>query len=209
MTIMDELKEKDADTNKIAQKALKDPSLLSGLLEALTAKDDTIRFNSFQSFLWLSDTYPEKVYPHWDTFAQLLTSKNAYHKYIGIYILASLVQHDTEQKFESLFDTYFGLLEDKSVIPPSHVAKNAGKIVKAYPHLQEEITRRLLAIDTIHHEAGRKALIKGYIIQAFDDYFEMITDTHKIMEFVKEQLDSESPRTRKAAQEFLQRWNNE
>jgi hypothetical protein len=209
MTKIPELTEKNADTKKIARKALEDPSFFSGLLKALTAKDDTIRFNSFQSFLYLSEKYPEKVYPHWDMFASLLTSNNAYHKYMGIYIIAQLVQHDAKQKFQSLFDTYFGLLEDKSVIPPSHVAKNAGTIVKAYPHLKDEITKRLLSIDKIHHEPGRKALIKGYIIEAFDDYFEMITDNHRIFEFVKEQLESESPRTRRAAQNFLERWDHE
>jgi DNA-binding protein YbaB len=209
MTIVSELKEKDADTREIALNALKDVSIFSELLETLKSREDTVRFNSFQSVLYLSEKYPEKIYPYWDFFANLLTSRNTYHKYIGIYLIAALTQHEKGQKFESLFDTYFGLLDDKSVIPPSHIAKNVGKIVRVHPHLEEEITHRLLSIDETHHDPERKALIKGYIIEAFNDYFEISKDKQKIMEFVREQIESESPKTRKIAKEFLRRWNHE
>ncbi|MBU7043927.1 MAG: hypothetical protein HXS47_10080 [Theionarchaea archaeon] len=209
MTEIHKLHEKEIDIGGIVQEALKNKVLLSELLDNLTAKDDTLRSNSFQIFMYLSEKYPETVYPYWDFFVDLLTHKNTYHKYIGIYIIAALAEHDVKQKFESLFDMYYSLLDDKSVIPPSHIAKNTGKIVKAYPHLQKDITRRLLSIDKTHHDPGRKALIKGYIIEAFDDYFEMTEDTHSIVVFVKNQLDSDSPRTRKVAEEFLRRWNHE
>ena len=209
MAIIQKLREKDANFKENALNALKNESIFSELLEALTSKEDTVRSNSFQSLLYLSEEYPERVYPHWDYFAGLLTSRNTYHKYIGIYIIAALAQHDEERKFESLFDIYFGLLDDKSVIPPSHIARNVGKIMKTHGHLEEEIIHRLLSIDETQHEPGRKALIKGYIIEALHDCFGEIKDKKRIIDFVREQTESESPKTRKAAKEFLRRWDHE
>jgi len=83
---------------------------------------------------------------------------------------------------------------------------NSGKIIKAKPHLQKKITGRLLAIDATHHSIGRKDLIKSYIIDAFDESFEEVRDKEKIFKFVKNQLQSSSPKTRKKAEEFLEKW---
>jgi hypothetical protein len=52
-------------------------------------------------------------------------------------------------------------------------------------------------------------LIKGHAIEAFDDYFEEAENQPEILEFVKKQLQSKSPKTRKLARKFLKRWGSE
>ena len=46
-------------------------------------------------------------------------------------------------------------------------------------------------------------LIKGYAIESFGEYFEEARDKDRIIEFVRQQLNSKSPKTRKIAKKFL------
>jgi hypothetical protein len=99
---------------------------------------------------------------------------NSFHKYIAIHIIANLTKADAENKFEKLFDTYYGLLSDKSIIPAAHVAVNSGKIALAKPALQSKITSRLLDIDNVVQR--HKDLVKAGAIDTFDAYFDKSND---------------------------------
>jgi len=136
-----------------------------------------------------------------------MCSGNTHHKYIAIYIIANLTKVDSEERFEKIFNAYYGLLGDKSVIPAAHVAVNSGKIALAKPKLQAEITNRLLDIDSTVQR--HKDLVKASAIEAFDAYFEKSKDQARIIEFVKVQLNCESPKTREKAKAFLKKWNKE
>lgn len=200
------LDKKDADIESIAEKARKDEEVLSDVVKGVLSSTEVLRFNSFKVLLLVSEENPELLYPYWDTFVTLLTSVNTYQRHIAVYLLANLTRKDTEGKFEEIFDTYYDLLDDKSVIPAAHLALNSGKIAKAKPHLQTEITNKLLGIDETHHKPDRKDLIKGYAIEGFDEYFAEAADKEKILSFVTEQLESKSPTTKKKAKTFLKKW---
>jgi hypothetical protein len=189
----------------VAEMALKNEKVLQELLDGVLSKKDEIRYSSFKALNVLSEKHPERLYGKWDFFANLLCSDNTHHKYIAIYIIANLTKVDVENKFEKLFNAYYDLLGDKSIIPPAHVALNSGKIALAKPELQAEITSRLLAIDNTVQR--HKDLVKASAIEAFDAYFEQSEDKARIIEFAKAQLNCESPKTRKKAKEFLKKWN--
>jgi hypothetical protein len=201
-----ELNKKNINVKKVAKKAMEDDSVLSELLEGVLSKKETIRFNSFKVLLFISEEHPKALYAKWDFFADLLSSPNTYFKYIAINIIANLTRVDARSRFEKIFDKFYALLDDKSVIPASHVAGNSARIVQAKPKLQTKITNKLLAIDKTHHHPERRDLIKGYVIDAFSEYFEGASNKKKILHFVKDQLESRSPTTRKKAKEFLKKW---
>ena len=90
------------------------------------------------------------------------------------------------------------------MIVAGHLAANSGKIAKAKPELQVKITNKLLNIDKTNQK--HKDLVKAGAIEAFDKYFEEAKNKNKILEFVKDQLNSKSPKTRKTAKEFLKKW---
>lgn len=136
-----------------------------------------------------------------------MSNNNTHLKYIAIYIIANLTKADSESKFEKIFDVYYELFNDKSVIPPAHVAVNSGKIALAKPNLRAEITNRLLAIDNVVQRHTN--LVKASAIEAFDAYFEESEDQWRIIEFVRAQLDCDSPKTRKMAKAFLKKWSKE
>jgi len=66
------------------------------------------------------------------------------------------------------------------------------------------ITRRLLSIDTTMQK--HKDLVKAYAIEAFNEYFGEAENKREILNFVREQLGSASPTTRKKAKQFLRKW---
>ena len=45
-------------------------------------------------------------------------------------------------------------------------------------------------------------------MEAFAEYFEDAEEKGQILEFVSRQLESDSPRTRKEARKFLERWGD-
>ncbi len=82
----------------------------------------------------------------------------------------------------------------------------SGKIARAKPALQSEITGRLLDIEQTHFDQGRQDLIKPYIIESFEEYFDQSQDQAEILAFVREQVNCRSPKARKLAIAFLEKW---
>jgi hypothetical protein len=201
------IEDKNATPDALAESALNDEKVLQALLDGVLSKKDTVRQNSFQALKLISEKHPARLYGKWDFFANMLAKGNSFHKYIAIYIITNLTAADSENKFEKLFDTYFGLLGDESVIPAAHVAANAGKIALAKPALQTAITERLLDIDNVVQR--HKDLVKASAMDAFDAYFDKSSDQARIIEFVRAQLNCESPKTRKKAKDFLKKWSKE
>jgi len=198
-----ELNKKKIDIKAVAKKALKDDNLLAELLENLRSKNETIRYNSHKILYLITEEHPQALYPSWDYLVKFLDSDNTYHKLSAVHLLANLTKVDKGNKFEKVFEKFYGLLEDKSFITAAYVCGVSGKIVKAKPKLQTKITNRLLGIDKTGHNQERKDLVKASIIEAFEEYFDQTKNKKRIVEFVERQLNCESPKTRKAAKEFL------
>ncbi len=202
-----DLSKKDADIGKLAKLALGDKDYLSELIGNLKSRKETIRFNSSKALHLISQQNPEALYPLWDFFFELIQGENTYWKCSGIPIIANLTRVDKEKKFERMFEKYYDLMDDKrSFIPAAYLAQSSATIVKAKPDLEAKITRRLLKIDETHHDPQRRDLVKSDIIEAFDEYFELAKNKKEIIEFVKNQLECDSPKTRKTAKSFLQKW---
>ena len=194
---------KKIDIKVVVKKALKDRKLLSELLDNLWSKNETIRYNSHKVLFFLTEEHPQTLYSSWDYLVKFLDSDNTYHKLSAVLLLANLTRIDKDNKFEKVFDKFYGLLDDRSFITAAYLAGASGKIAKAKPKLQTKITNRLLSIDKTHHEQERKDLVKASIIESFEEYFEQTRSKKRILDFVKEQLSCKSPKTKKAAKEFL------
>ncbi len=200
-----DLNDKNMNVENMASKALKKEGVLSNLIDNLTTKNETVRYNCSKTLNLLSEEHPEVLYPKLDFFVELLNSDHTYWKLSVIPIIANLTRIDTENKFERIFDEYYRLLEDKSMIPAAWIADYSGRIARAKPELQTRITEKLLSIDKTHHHPERRDLIKAGAIESFDEYFEEAKDQKRILEFVKKQLKCKSPKTVKKAAEFLKK----
>ncbi|UCF13970.1 MAG: hypothetical protein JSW59_11205 [Phycisphaerales bacterium] len=201
------LDNKNIDIKAIARKTLKDGALLAELLDNLWSKKETIRYNSHKVIALISEEHPETLYSSWDYLVKFLDSDNTYHKLSAVILLANITSVDRDDKFEKIFDKFYGLLDDKSFITAAYVSQASGKIALAKPKLQTKITNRLLRIDQTHHEQERKDLVKASIIEAFEQYYDQTRNKKKMFEFVERQLSCKSPKTRRKAGEFLERLN--
>ena len=204
MSIIPDLIDKKITIQTAAEKAIKNESILSELLDGILSKKEEIRFNSHETLLYISGNNPAVLYPKWDYLSNLLTSDNHFHRYIAINLIANLVKVDSEQKFERDFDQYFQNIAGERTMVAGQAAMNAGKIAKAKPNLQAKITKILLKIDRIH-QGKQTELMKAAATTAFDDYFDEAVDKEKIVDFVKSSLESDSPKARKVAKEFLEK----
>ena len=200
--MLPDLSDKNVDIKAIAKTALADEKMLAHLLANLIIKQETIRFNSFNTLVWIAEKQPEVLYSSWDVFVGLLGSRNTSHQYIAISLIAELVRIDTENRFEPIFDDYYGILETGATITAANLVKNSGKIALAKPALEPQITEKLLSIDTIH-KGKQKDLIKGIAVEAFGEYYNKSTGKDKILDFVTKQLESDSPKAKYNAAEFL------
>lgn len=198
------LNEKNMDVEGLARDAVNDNELFQELKEGVRSKDNTIRQNSFKAMQVIAEEYPDFLYGEWDYFQEMLHSPNNYHKYIAIYILASLTSVDKDNKFEVIFDEYYGILAGDKAMTASHVALNSSMIAHNKPNLRSRIVGILMSIDEIH-QGKQKELIKAYAIESLGKIYPEAEDKELIENYVKSQRDSKSPKTRNMARCFLER----
>ncbi|PPD58182.1 hypothetical protein [Dehalogenimonas etheniformans] len=200
------MKPTEAEIAALAKKAAADDEALAALVAGLSSKDLDSKRRSFQSLHLLIKTNPGRLYPrYWDRFAVFLDSPGVDAKYIGIYLLAGLAAVDTEDWFEDIFNKYFSLLDDNTLIAPMHVALNAATVFKAKPDLRDDIVKLLTSIDRTHHTPGRKALIASAALESLDKVYDEIEDKQAVLDFARFYVNAPSPKARKVAKDFLKR----
>ena len=204
--MLPEMYDKEPEVAPLAGKALADNTLLAEMLDGLKSKDETLRYNCHKVLMHISETNGDRLYSEWDYFVEFLYDANSYRKMSAVQLIARLTRVDTENRFERIIDTYYNLLDDKSMVVAVYTAAASGDIVRAKPGLEHVITGKLLGIDRTHHPEGRKPLIKAGAIESFDRYFPDAIDKEQIIAFVRGTLDCDSPKTRKIAGEFLRKW---
>jgi hypothetical protein len=200
----------DKMARSIANDVLKGKITLNKILEKVNPKLSELEYNSNGNALRiLSEEHPKLLYPQWDFFHNLLKSNNNYLKMHALYIITNLSKVDKEDKFERIFEDFYDLLDCDSLMIANHTALVFGKIAKVKPKMREKITDQLLSIDSTHWEPKRKDLIKGYAIKAFAEYFEEAKNKEDILNFVSNQLNSDSPSTKKEATAFLKKFSKD
>jgi hypothetical protein len=152
----------------------------------------------------VSEKKPSFLYPHWDFFANHLRSTNHFHKTAAIIIIANLTKVDNQNKFELLFDEFYSNLKSEKTVVPIYLMKTSGRIINFKPNLEDKITYILLNVESIH--PGKQIeLVKSAVIESFSEFFTKAKNKDEIISFVEKQVNSESPKTRKTAKEFLKK----
>lgn len=202
------LNNESASIESIVSKALKDEETLSEVLKGISSDNAKVKYRCTKVLRNLSQTNPQVLYPKWSFFVEMLESENTFLKSDAIFIIANLTRVDSEKKFERIFRTYYGLLDDKSMVTAANLVKVSPVIAKAKPALQSGVTDKLLSIDETQHGFECKNVIKGHVILALAEYFEDSKDKKKILEFMKKELSNTRPATRKKAERFLKKWES-
>jgi hypothetical protein len=204
------LLDKRMTKEELLNRVKRDFSLIPLLLKGVDHPKAAVRYGCSKVLMDLSEEHPEKLYPHFDFFVNLLNSKYRILTWNALAIIANLTQVDTDNKFDRIFDRYYSFLDDDYMVTVANAVGNSGKIAQAKPHLIPKITDELLKVQDIsttpHLTDECRRVIAQHAIKTFDLFFDRIDRKERVISFVKLHLDSPRKKLRTAAERFLEKW---
>lgn len=200
---------KNKDLEGMVEVLKEEPSRIKGLIEKINTDKSSGKFFLEKSIRLLSEREPSLVYPYFSEIADLIQSPNNFIKWGAIITISNLVGVDEENRFESLFDEYFSLLNSDSMITAGNVAGNTWKFVVKKPEWESEITERLLKVkENTYLYKGEpspecKNIMLGHVLGCFDKYYEASTLQEKIIAFAESEVNNPRKSVARKAQAFL------
>ena len=203
--ILQKLENKKNKPEDLVHDVLENSELIPVILDGITSKKARVRFGAAKLLRIISQEQPEMLYPHFKHFMALLGCENNIIKWNAMDVLANLAVVDIDNRFDEIFDEYYGLITDDVMITAGHVIDNSGKIAQAKPHLQSKITKNLLMVEKTHRNQECKNILMGKAILSFGEYFndDNVENKNEIIAFVKRQLTNSRNATKKKAEKFL------
>jgi len=207
--IFDDLGKKEIKAEDLAERIIKNSDFLPEILNGISSENPRTKFKSAKILKIISDKNPKMLYPKMDFFINLLDSENNIVKWNAMDVIANLTFVDSKNRFDKIFEKYYGLLYEGSLITAGHVVDNSGNIANAKPNLQNKITSELLKVEKIPlpTEECRNILL-GKVVLSFSQYIDQVKDKEKMISLAKEQLNSTRNATRKKAEKFLKKFGS-
>jgi hypothetical protein len=209
--LLQEIASKSITKRDLLQRVKKDFSLLPTVLNGVSSPKAAVRYGCASVLMDLSQAYPEKLYPHMDSFIALLDSKYRILTWNALAMIANLARVDDNRKFDAIFTKYYSFLNDEYMITVANVVGYSGKIALAKPYLTQRIADELLKVRRIsttpHLTEECKRVIAEKAIESFDVFFNQIDNRKKVVDFVKSQLNSPRKTLKIKAENFLRKWN--
>ena len=204
------LLDKSMTKKELLSKVRQDFSLIPFLLKGVGSSKAAVRYGCAKVLMDLSEEHPEKLYPYFDSFINLLESKYRILTWNALAIIANLTPVDADKKFDVIFDKYYSFLDNDYMVTVANVVGNSGKIALAKPYLIPKITDELLKVQDIstspHLTEECKRVIAQHTIKTLDLFFDRIDQKEQVISFVKVHLDSPRKKLRTAAENFLKKW---
>ena len=196
---------------ELLKKVKLDFNLLPTVLNGISSSKAAIRYGCAKVIMDLSEEQPDRLYPYMDFFIDLLDSKYRILIWNAMAIIANLTKVDKDRKFDAMFDKYYRFINDEYMVTVANVVGHSGKIALAKPHLIEKVTNELLKVENIsttpHLTKECKRVIAEKAIKSFNLFFHKIKQKEKVTSFVKRQLNSQRKTLRRAAENFLDKWD--
>ena len=204
--IMENLGNKAITPEDLAVEVLENLDLLPKIFEGISSSNPNIKFGCAKILRTVSAEKPEELYPKIDFFIGLLDSPNNIIKWNAIDVVANLAKVDTKNRIEGIFEKYFGMLSDESMVAAAHIIDNSGKIACAKPNSTPKITAELLKLEEISRNQECVNILCGKAILAFGVYFHQIENKEEVISFVKRQLNNSRNATKVKAEKFLKKY---
>jgi hypothetical protein len=203
------LEDKSLTKGRLHQIVEDDLELIPVLVRGMYSQKPSIRYGCGKVLMDLSEIHPKEVYPHIDSFIELLDSKFRITKWNSMAIIANITTIDKEKKIDSILEQFFSFLRDEYIVTVANAIKNLGKIALAKPYLIQEITDEILKVEkielTAHITEECRRIIAEQAIRAFDLFFENINEKKKVLSFVERQLHSSRKSLRSKAADFVRK----
>jgi len=209
--LLQKLADKSMTKEELLHKVKQNFSFLPEVLDGISSSKAAVRYGCAKVLTDLSEECPEKLYPYFDSFVELLDSKYRILTWNAMAIIANLTKVDRNEKFDAIFDKYYNFLDDEYMVTVANVVSHSGKIALAKPHLAQKITDELLKVENIsatpHLTEECKRVITEKTIESLELFFGRIDTKDKVISFVKRQLNSPRKTLRTKAENFLRKRN--
>ena len=208
-SVLEQLGVKGADIEAIADRLIKNSSLISQLVEVLKVEKSSKKFAYEKTLRRISEKKPELIYPYFDTYTALLDSENSFLKWGAILTMANLTAVDSKNKFEEIFKLFYKPVRGQDMITAANTIGCSPVIARAKPELAEKIANEILKVEKTNFlykgepspECRNVAI--GHAIDAFDQFFDRVASQKKIVNFVERQLGNTRKQVVKKAERFL------
>jgi hypothetical protein len=208
--LLQKLADKSITKEQLLEKVKHNDDLIPEILTGISSSTPAIRYGCGKILMDISEEHPEKLYPYMDFFIPLLDGKYRILTWNALCIIANLTKVDTENKFDAIFEKYYGYINDPYMVTVANVVANSGKIALAKPHLIKKITTELLKVEKIsttpHLSEECRRVITEHAIHSFDMFFDQIEQKDKVLSFVKRQLRSPRKTLQTESEQFLKKW---
>jgi hypothetical protein len=155
-----------------------------------------------------SEKKPELFYEYWNDFVSLLNHKNSYHRDIGLTIIGNLTKVDKNNLFSNIFQEYIEHFNDDKFMTAQCFVQNMKKILRNKNEYADQIIRVLLDVDQIcTYPEKQRELLKSDIIEVLEQAYESEIYEDTIVEFIRSQSSSVSPKTKKKVKQFLRKYD--
>jgi hypothetical protein len=181
------------------------------MCQLVNNRDINVYYNSYMIVAPACEKHPELFYEYTPDVIKLLGSNISYHRNIGMEVLSSLARVDSNNYIEKILNKYFGQIEHKSLVTKRYCVKGLGRIAVAKDKLRTRILKFLLSVNGLNSNtknARQAALLTSDIIEVLTELYTYVKDKKQLREFVQSELKSISPRTRKTAREFLNKYGS-
>jgi hypothetical protein len=206
IAIQEEVARKSAKLEALAQRVVRQPSLLPEVFAGLGAEPARIKYGCLKLLRILSETRPDFLYPEIDRLVRMLDSENQILKWGAIIMLGNLAAVDSERKIDGILDEYLQPISGRVMITAANVIHGAGKIAQAKPHLGDRIAQALLRVEGANYQTAEcRNVALGHAIESLESFFGQVQRPALVVDFVRRQLDNPRNAVKRKAARFLKR----
>jgi hypothetical protein len=188
------LVDKTVTKEELLNRVKSDFGLIPLLLTGVDSSKAAVRYGCAKVLMDLSGEHPEKLYPHFDSFVDLLDSKYRILTWNALAIISNLTRIDADKRFDAIFGKYYTFLDSDYMVTVANVVGYSGTIALAKPYLISRITDELLKVEDVsltpHLTEECKRVLAQQTIKTLGLFFDMVDQKERVLSFVRACLDS-------------------
>ena len=201
-----QLAEKELTADQLAQKAIKQPVLITAIVDGLDQAQADVKYPCGKALRVIVDEEPELLYPYFDLFTSMLDSSNKIMRWEAIYVIAGLAAVDEEDKLSAVWKDYFRPIDGPEMITAANVVNGAGRIAVARRDLVDSAIREILRVRRGKYETEEcYRVVAAAALKAFDKLYKLVDDKEPLIRFAELHASSSRLPTRNAARRLLEK----
>ncbi len=210
MALLEQLENRQISKAQLLKLAENDFTLVPTLIEGTLSQKATVRYSCSSVLMDLSETYPDQLYPYFDSFVTLLESKFRPLSWGALAILANLTSVDNEKRFDAIFDKYYSNLGSEYMVTVANTVADSSTIVSNKPYLADRVAVEVLKVQNLrltpHLTEECTRVIAGQAIETFGVLMKYTKYKAALVAFAQKHQDSSRASLRREAQAFLKKW---